>query len=140
MKPTETKAIYEAACRSKRMETKQDEADLWRRVLGGFEARDVRDAVDAWFSDSTPVTIGNSSRPRGAFMPAPAELKPLIDKARRDREARAREPQDYICWQCTNGHRVSGFIARSKPTPESHAPCGYAACGQPMRVFGRDAA
>ena len=125
MKPAETGAIYEQACRSKRMPSDPDEKTKWHRVLHDFEACDVRAALDAWWADTTPTQTG---RPRGAFLPEPAELKPLVVGSRAKREAAARVPQDLVMWRCAGKfqHTCSGFVARGSDTgtPDRKCRCG----------------
>lgn len=133
MTPTESKRIYQAACRSKRLDIVQEEYVRWHRVLRGYEAKDVEAALDAWWADSTPTLSG---RVRGAFMPEPAELKPLIESARDKRLRDKSEPQDWLYWECGNHHRASSFIARSKPTPAEH-PCS---CGATLKCVERKTA
>lgn len=126
MKPAETKRIYETACRSKRAEIVQEEFQRWHRVLRGFEARDVEAGLDAWWADDTPTHNG---RPRGAFLPEPAELKPLVEAAQRKREAAAREPQDLLIWRCTKCiHTCTSYIAHSAIIGGNKCR----ACGAPM--------
>lgn len=133
MKPAETKRIYESACRSKRIVPNQDEFDRWHKVLRGYEARDVEAALDGWWSDATLTSNG---RPRGAFLPEPAELKPLIEIAHIRREAAAREPQDMILWECAGvgRHRSSLFLPRSQPSPNGR----QCQCGAELLVFARE--
>lgn len=119
MKPAETKRIYEAACRARRITPQDDEGRVWHRTLRDFETGDVEEALDGWWADTTP---GHDGQPRGKWLPTPAELKPLVARVRQKREAAAREPQDILRWECVNHHRYAGFIARSKPTPPAW-PC-----------------
>lgn len=137
MKPIETKRIYENACRSKRRAPEQQEFELWHKVLRGYDARDVEAALIAWWGDTTPVTSGASSRPRGAFMPQPAELKPLVEAAQSRRVTTAREPQDLLLWQCTKcPYRSSGFMARGSEPPGRSCP----SCSAPLALAERSSA
>ena len=135
MKPEETKRIYQSACRAKRVEIVQEESEKWHKVLRPFEARDVETALSAWWADTTSTQTG---RPRGAFLPEPVELKPLVQAAQSKREAAAREPRDLLAWECQGQqkHTFSGFIARSKLTPS--VQCRY--CGARLRLIHREAA
>lgn len=135
MKPAETKRIYEQACRAKRADIVQEEGEKWHKVLRAYEACDVESALGVWWADTTPTQSG---RARGAFLPEPAELKPLAEAAQRKREAATREPKDLLAWECQGQqkHTFSGFIARSKLTPQ--ARCKY--CNAPLRLIHREAA
>ena len=105
MKPTETSAIYSEACRSRRIVPQEEEGRLWHKVLSGFDAKDVRSAVDIWGKD---VTLGKDGAPRGKWLPAPAELTPLVEKILRDRETHAAVPRCYVRWLCP---KCSYFLA-----------------------------
>lgn len=97
MKPVETKRLYERACREKRRDAKQDEMNLWHRVLRGFEVRDVESALDAWWASTDRDEKGEL---RSKWLPSPAELKPLAIAAQRKREAAERID---FCGNCALG-------------------------------------
>jgi hypothetical protein len=80
MKPAETKALYEKACRSRRMEPVQEEAQEWHKQLRGYEARDVQYGIDTWFASTDTDERG---QPKSRFLPVPAELKKLAEVALR---------------------------------------------------------
>ncbi len=135
MTPHETKRIYEQACRTKRITPQDDEGRAWHRVLRGYEVRDVETALDGWWADTTPSHDG---QPRGKWLPTPAELKPLVEKAQSKRVSAAREPQDFLAWECSGCHYTcTGFVARSAPVPEGRAcPC----CRASLNLRVREAA
>lgn len=132
MKPAETKRLYERACGAKRIVPQEDEGRAWHRVLRDFEARDVEAALDAWWADTT---TGKDGRPRGAWLPTPAELKPLAEAAERKRKVADAEPKDYVSWRCACGYGMGGFVSRDDRR-ERKCP----ACGKPMPELSRDAA
>ncbi len=76
MKPRETTAIYVEACRSRRIAPQEEEGRLWHKTLALYETKDVKAALEAWWADTT---VGKDGEPRGKWLPAPAELKPLIE-------------------------------------------------------------
>jgi hypothetical protein len=116
MNAAETKRIYEASCRAKRIAPQEDEGRTWHRVLRSHEARDVEKALDEWWADTTPDLHG---QPRGKWLPAPAELKPFVEKIAAHRESASRETEDMMIWVCSGPvtHTCSGFIAHSEDTP-----------------------
>ncbi len=113
MTPSETKRVYERACRVKRIAPQDDEGRAWHRVLRKLEARDVEAALDAWWADTTPTLSG---RPRGAFMPEPAELKPVAERQQRLREVKTRV--DY-CGDC-----ALGWVVTLRDGQFGKVPCG----------------
>lgn len=133
MKTAETKAVYERECRSRRIVPQDEEGRRWHRALSDYERRDVDAALDAWNSDTTQTSTG---RPRGAFLPDPAELKPLVEREVRRRETNAREPRDFVAYQCPECfYRASAFMIRNIAR---RVDC--ARCGKPMSEFKREAA
>ncbi len=135
MKPEETKRIYERACRAKRVVPQDEEGRLWHRVLRSFPAEDVEKALDEWWADTTP---GHDGQPRGKWLPAPAELKPLVERIAAQREAARRAPQDLLYWECSGPeqHRSSSFLAQGA-VPPVHS-CRW--CGAPKTLTRRCAA
>lgn len=122
MKPAETKQIYERACRTKRLTPSEDEGRAWHKTLRQFEARDVEAALDSWWGDRTPSGI--DGRPRGCFLPSPAELLPLVEKARTSREAKTREHRVEIQTHCPGcGAPLSAFVIPGS-LAKLKCPCG----------------
>lgn len=122
MKPLETKQLYERACRTKRLTPTEDEGRAWHKNLRQFEAIDVEAALDAWWGDRTPSGI--DGRPRGCFLPSPAELIPMIEHAQTTREAKAREPRVEIQITCPGcGAFLSAFV-RPGALAKLKCPCG----------------
>lgn len=120
--PTETKRVYEQACRTKRETPQDDQGRAWHRVLRGYDVRDVQAALDGWWADTTPT---HSGRPRGAFMPEPAELKPLVEAARRRRETKEQTPKDLVRWRC-QGCKCTccGYVDAGSIRPPKCTKCG----------------
>jgi hypothetical protein len=97
MKPADTKRIYEAACKARRMDPVQEEGKEWHDTLRSFEERDVETAMKAWWA-STDRDAGGELRSK--WPPKAGELKSLVIVAQRKREAAAREPKDFVAWEC----------------------------------------
>ena len=109
MKPSETTAIYVESCRSRRIVPQEEEGRLWHKLLALYDAKDVRAALDVWWADTT---LGKDGEPRGKWMPAPTELKPLVERVVRDKAARAAVKRYLVCWLCKScRHRMSGFLS-----------------------------
>ena len=109
MKPSETTALYVEACRSRRIAPQEEEGRLWHKTLALYEAKDVKAALEAWWADTT---VGKDGEPRGKWLPAPAELKPLVDRVVHQRAARAAIPTFYIRWKCSTCNVAkAGFLA-----------------------------
>lgn len=109
MKPSETESLYTEACRARRISPQAEEGREWHKQLRQYELKDVRTALDAWTRDTTQTKDGT---PRGKWLPAPAELTPLVEKIVRDRETRAAIPRYYVRWLCPKcSYSLAGYLA-----------------------------
>jgi hypothetical protein len=115
MKPAEMKEIYQEACRMKRVTPSPDENRMWDKVLGHYEARDVKKALEMWWADTA---LGKDGRPKGSWMPAPAELRPVVDTAFNRRMRAASEQKDMVRWKCPDcGRFACGFVSHGFDGP-----------------------
>lgn len=127
----EIKAIYVEACRAKRIVPQEGELSKWNKALSIFESRDVQSALDAWWKDTTATSTG---RPRGAYMPEPAELKPLVEEAARRRMRASSEPKVLARWQCPAcGLTMTAFVPAS-----DLRGCNCRRCHQPANEIYRE--
>lgn len=65
MQRSELRAIYKDACKAMRQDPEEAEFKMWLHVLGSFDERDLRGALNAHWEGEN-----------GKFLPKPAELKP----------------------------------------------------------------
>lgn len=133
MNRAEMEKLYTRACKSRRIEPQQEEGQAWLKAFKDFEARDVEAALNAWDNSSE---LNEQGQPRGKWLPKPVELKPLIEAARRRREANTQGPQDLLLFECASRHKLSCFIQRAKPTPGTKR----CPCGSPMECVKREVA
>ncbi len=119
MKPSEMKTIYQESCRTAANRPVPDEAQekIWRQIMIGFDPADLRGGLAIWWQTEK-------------YLPMPAELKPLAERARRERMAKAQEKQDLVGWTCPEcGIHASGFIS---PTDHEPRVCRGVAKGSPQ--------
>ena len=134
MKPTESKRLYERACRVRRVTPCEEEGAAWHRTLHQFDAKDVETALDDWWASTAVDGYGEL---RSKWPPAPAELKILTAVVKAKRDAARRIPQDLLRFGCSVcAHTCVGFYPSSTPTP-SGKRCH---CGAEMRSLERMAA
>jgi hypothetical protein len=107
MKPSEMDAIYTEACRaaSNRPVPEPAQLKIWKQVMGGFDAKDIRGGLEIWWKTQI-------------FLPMPSELKPLAEQARRESIAKTSNRTDHAAWECpVCGNTIGGFV-----TTDDHAP------------------
>ena len=134
MTDKDLKAVYESACDTKGFEGNAGQFKMWKQVLGWCERVDLQKALETYFA-------GN------AGFPMPADLKPLAERARSERAARASGPEIYTVWECAecktrmgswdagwNPSRCRGLVA----VPLGHPDYGKACLSRSFRVVGRD--
>lgn len=99
MTTKELEKIYKLACDGKGYEPNDGQFKIWKQTLGWSEECDLSQALTWWFADNTDF-------------PMPALLKPLLEKARLARVARATGQKDLVRWHCPDcGIYRSGFIS-----------------------------
>jgi hypothetical protein len=76
MQTSELRGLYKEACKSMRQEPDEAEFKMWKHVLGGHDARDVRGALEEHWAGE-----------RGMFLPKPAELRPEAERLAQNRRA-----------------------------------------------------
>jgi hypothetical protein len=88
--------------------TRDEAGDLWIRILADrYTLEELEAALETYASDTT---IDDRGYRRGARMPAPADLKDLIDRKRRKRIAAS--PQYCGGPNCTEGWVVVDAASR----------------------------
>ena len=127
MKETELKKAYARACQTRGYEPSEGQFKTWKQTMMFFESVDIERAIDLWYESSTTL-------------PMPAELKPLIERARRERTTKLHNQADFVAWKCPEcGLTQSGW-------PEDPARTRYCPrkgdretiCGQTMLIVCRD--
>jgi hypothetical protein len=104
MELRELQALYEQACANVGRGPDADQFVAWERVLLGYPRADVRQALNEWWADCTPIEWFGTTRGKGSLMPTPADLLPVILRMNEQRrEAKTFKP----CHQngCTCGGR-----------------------------------
>jgi len=97
--------VYQTACDAKGYDANEGQFKIWKRLLGWSEMRDLGRAIEMWYEEETNF-------------PMPAQLKPLVDRAVRERSAKSRAKTDLVRWQCPIcGGTCAGFIP-----PDDFAP------------------
>jgi len=124
MKPSETEALYTAACKAKRLVPQKEEGRMWHKALSLYEARDVQAALDKWWA-STETNVHGELKSK--WLPAPGELKPLVEEVARKRLRAASVPKQCVHWKCPRcGVRMSGCVPetdlRGRKCPGCTAP------------------
>jgi len=148
MKPAEMKVIYEEACRTAVNRPVPDpiQAKAWLETLGFFDVKDVRGGLALWWASTSCDERGEI---RSKWLPAPAELKPLCEQARRGTQAKRAQGERLVLWQCPDCKaRLSGFpvIGASlerrceKRVNGRATENGFPICGALMEVIADDAA
>jgi hypothetical protein len=105
MTDPELRKIYKSACDGKGYEPNDGQFKVWKLTLAWCDQRDLAQALVYWFGDNT------------AF-PMPAELKPLAERARRARTAKASAATDLVGWRCT----ICKVTRCGLISPEDHDP------------------
>lgn len=90
--------LYFATATQYRRERTNEECDAWMRVLGDYDAREIRCAIDDWECDTTIETF--TDRPRGSRMPMAAEVKSLIELRKR---LKSQAERFQPCGECESG-------------------------------------
>ena len=135
MKPSETTALYVEACRSRRLVPQEEEGRQWHKSFSHYEAKDVRAGLDAWTADTTPSKDGT---PRGKWLPAPAELKPLVERIVQRRAESAAVKRYAVRLGCpTCRHTFLGFFAVDQEAKGNcrAAAAGGVACNTPLVIL-----
>ena len=133
MKPSETEAIYKSAIAAKRIAFQREEAQMWHKALSGYEAQDVRAALDAWWASTATDSKGEL---KSKWLPAPGELKPLVERVQGKRKVDAMEPKQLVAWRCPDCKSTRcAYIS-----VEDHRPRRCSTCGASMDEVLREAA
>lgn len=109
MKPREMQDIYEDACRTavNRPVPEPAQLKIWSEILGAFDAVDVRGGLVLWWRSNECNELGDL---KSKWLPAPSELKPLCDQARRTKASELAGPEELSAWQCSEcDWRVTSF-------------------------------
>lgn len=105
MKETELKKAYVRCCATKGFEPNDQQFKTWKSLMGFFEAEDIEKAIDLWYEEQTTF-------------PMPAELRAVVGRVKRAREARAAAPKEYVGFHCTKCQFTCGdWFVRGEPIP-----------------------
>ena len=75
-------ALYRAACGGAGRKEDPNAGDAWKKVLIGYLHAEAKAALEAWWLQTAPAQGSLIDRPKGSTMPAPADLRALIQAAR----------------------------------------------------------
>ena len=115
MTTKELTGIYRVACQAKGYDGNEGQFKIWKQILGWCERIDLEKALETYFAGNT------------AF-PMPAELKPLAERARRERMARLSQKEMLAMWRCPDcGAGLSAYL------PEGSSTDGRRCQGVPTR-------
>jgi hypothetical protein len=89
--------LYAKASESYRLPRNEEAGMAWEEVLSPFSMEEIEGAIATHRADTT---LDERGRPRGCWMPLPAELKLLIETGRK--KAAQGSPLVF-CGQCTEG-------------------------------------
>jgi hypothetical protein len=78
MTDDQMESLYAQACLAVGYVPNTIQYESWEMVLLGFNYADLQRALQKWWSDTTPVEWHGTTRCKGSFMPAAADLKALI--------------------------------------------------------------
>lgn len=145
MKPSEMKTIYEEACRTAVNRPIPDaaQAKMWLEILGVFDAADVRGGLVLWWRSRECNEQGEL---KSKWLPAPAELEPLCERARRAKASDLRGSEEFSAWRCSEcGTGITSFQPGFSPREcrgrfGSGPDCGKACTSQTFRLLYRGAA
>jgi hypothetical protein len=105
MTDKELRDVYANACSAKGFEPNSGQFKVWKLTLGWCEECDLAQAVTWYYMTNT------------AF-PMPAELKPLAERSRQQRLARAQSPKQLVRWECPE----CGIYASAYIDPQDYNP------------------
>ena len=103
MKPAEMEDIYRTACSGKGFEPSDGQFKVWKQTLGWCEKRDLSQAL-IWFFQASKD------------FPMPADLKPLAEKARLQREMKDASPQEQVEYECPQCHLPFSAVVEAGDT------------------------
>jgi hypothetical protein len=134
MTEAQLKNLYKVACDGKGFVGNDGQFKVWKQTLGWTEEKDLAKALVWWFTAETDF-------------PMPALLKPLIERSRRERIAKASQRRFHVRWQCTTCHyTMQGFLAEDtnlerycQSIPQREYTLGEI-CGGNMEVIYRELA
>lgn len=134
MTPKQLESLYKLVCDGKGFAPNDGQFKIWKQTLGFYEEKDVSQAITSFFQ-------------RNSTFPMPAELRPLIESARRQRIAKAGQPSVYTLWRCMEcGYRFGTWnidlVPRrchgTLPVHMKHADFGKACLSTSFAIIGRD--
>jgi hypothetical protein len=91
IKPAEMSQIYFEACDAKGYKGNDGQLKIWRQTLAYAEKKDLQQALIFYWQDNTDF-------------PMPAELRHLVERARRERLAESSEPKEFVEYECPQCH------------------------------------
>ena len=98
MTEKELRIVYASACSGKGFEPNDGQFKVWKQTLGWCDERDLAQALIWFYEEDTTF-------------PMPAELKPLAERARRERAARSEVRRGLVMWKCpVCAWKMAGFL------------------------------
>ena len=91
IKPAEMSDLYFAACDAKGYRGTEGQLKIWQQILGYAEKRDLQKALEFYWQDNKEF-------------PMPAELRHLVERARRERLQVTDEPCEQVEYECPECH------------------------------------
>jgi hypothetical protein len=91
VKPADMGRIYYDACDAKGYKGNEGQLKLWRQMLGYAELRDLQKAMEIYWQDNSDF-------------PMPAQLRHLVERARRERMEKSGGPSEMVEYECPSCH------------------------------------
>jgi hypothetical protein len=113
IKPIEMSQIYYEACDAKGYKGNEGQLKIWRMTLAYAEKKDLQQALTLYWQENTDF-------------PMPAELRHLVERARRERLAESSEPKEFVEYECPECHApFSTFVSPGDVRPRICMLVGY---------------
>ena len=94
MTTKEMREIYKTVTGFYQQDPVESDYGFWRDVLGNYDKADVMRAITRWSADDTEIELSGGLRARGSFFPKPADIKAILESAKRKvvADAKAYQP------------------------------------------------
>lgn len=91
IKPADMGRIYYDACDAKGYKGNEGQLKLWRQMLGYADLGDLRTAMELYWQENSDF-------------PMPAQLRHLVERARRERLEKSGGPSEMVEYECPQCH------------------------------------
>ena len=123
MTDAKMKELYTLACDTKGFELNPGQLKVWKQTMGIFDAADMEAAIREWYGSNNTF-------------PMPAELKPLIESARRKRTAPTTGYEFTTAYRCPRcGATCCGFTPAHEQRCERCWKGGYLGRDNPPSTY-----